>query len=379
MRYAVLVLVILSACDGETPGGDAGRDGDAGPDDADAGGEVDAGAPFELPITSDGCANFERGAEVSIDATLVPDLAVAVGDHELGVFFVDRAADGSLTARLQRLDSGGTLSGTTEDAIDLGMGLGGAAIASDGARYVMCANGMAGDVVCASAPNGGGAITAGATITGGTFPALAYGAGGFMLAYQTSAGISVQTLDANGQSRGAARALAAGAGRPSIVPTEDGYVLGYATSSAEAQRLDASGAIEGDAIEIGASRSRTPVAVAYIEGVIGATFIEPDGDAAAWTQGNAAALTIGPGAMGFGRVSMAPASNGFVAAWSDFSGYVGYLALTSSGAANGTPAMLGVGWNDNANAIASTGSGFVLFATTGSSIAPITAAPLDCP
>lgn len=388
-RRVCLLALALGGCDptpsgpadsgpppSDTPAVDSGT-GDAGT--ADAGGS-DAGPTFTLPPAAAACASLAVGSGATIPATGVPDLAIASAGSELGVAFADRAADGTMTLRLQRVSGAGALLGTAVDVTPLGsMFPVGAAIASDGTRYVVCGSSST-ETRCATAPVGGGAVTPGATIAGATMPALAFGAGGFMLVYSVTLGLASQALGTNAALVGTSHGVnPPSVGRPSIAPTDVGYVVGFAgAGGASAQALDASGAPLGTSISLGAARSMTPVAVTFAGGLIGASFIGPTGDAMAAVEGHAA-VVVGAGASSYGRVAVAPASNGIVAAWSDFSGYIGLSAVGSGGTTLGASSMSGVGWDDNAHALAATATGFVLATTTTPSNAPIEVHPVTCP
>lgn len=343
MRSIVLAMALLAGCGGSGP--PAPR-----PDASTDGGD---------PTLPAACGAPRAALVQTIRADAVLDVAAAAAPAEIGVAFVDRASDTTLVLRLSRLAPDGVPIGAPIEVARLGSGFGaGAAIATDGARYVVCGNGTPDGVSCAVVPVGGSAATAGATIPDATAPALAFGAGGFLLAYSSGGEISVQALDADARLTGGPRFAAADAGPPSLAPTEAGYVLGYASSAAFVQELDASGAPSGARV--------------------GAAWIDADQDAIALLEGRGLAV-VGPGAGGLGRVSIARAADGLFASFSDAGGFVGVAALGPEGRPLGAGARVSVGWNDAAHALVASSEGLLLVTSTTPSLAPLEIHALACP
>lgn len=367
MRSLVLTTILLAGCGGSsTPRPDASFDG----------GDAALGDAGSLLPAACGAPRIARVQSIRADAVL--DVAAAAAPTEIGVAFVDRTGDTSLVLRLQRLAPDGVPIGAPIEVARLGSGFGaGAAVATDGERYVVCGNGMPDGVSCAMVPVGGSAAVAGASIPGATAPALAFGAGGFLLAYSSEGEVSVQRIDTGARLAGGPRFAAADAGPPALAPTERGYQLGYASSAAFLQELDATGAPLGAPRRLGDARSGTMVAVAS-GAAAGATWIDTSGDAVALLEGRGPAV-VGPGAGGFGRVSVASAEAGLVASWSDAGGFVGIAALGPEGRPLGASARVPVGWNDNAHALAASGERFLLVTSTTPALAPLEIHALACP
>lgn len=362
MRSIVLAMALLAGCGGSGP--PAPR-----PDASTDGGD---------PTLPAACGAPRAALVQTIRADAVLDVAAAAAPAEIGVAFVDRASDTTLVLRLSRLAPDGVPIGAPIEVARLGSGFGaGAAIATDGARYVVCGNGTPDGVSCAVVPVGGSAATAGATIPDATAPALAFGAGGFLLAYSSGGEISVQALDADARLTGGPRFAAADAGPPSLAPTEAGYVLGYASSAAFVQELDASGAPSGAPRRLGDAQRATMVAVTG-GARVGAAWIDADQDAIALLEGRGLAV-VGPGAGGLGRVSIARAADGLFASFSDAGGFVGVAALGPEGRPLGAGARVSVGWNDAAHALVASSEGLLLVTSTTPSLAPLEIHALACP
>ena len=370
MRSVILLVVLLAACRGGHPH-DAGPMPDTGP-------PPDAG-PFVLPPAPEACTSFASRGPQSITVGSALDVAAAAAPTELAVAFVDRGAGDALSLRVQRLTPTGARMGSPVEVAPIGTGTaGGAAIATDGSVYVACGGGMPAGIVCGSVPVGGGIARRGASIPGGTDPSLAFGAGGFVLAYLESGGIRVQALDASAARVGVPRSIATGTGSPSIAPTDDGYAIGYAKDAAYVQLLDDGGAPAGPALSLGTSRAQTRVAVTFATGDFGAAWIDGSGVAVA-SFGRRTPVNFGGPDASFGRVAIAPAQNGVVASFSSFAGVLGVAAIGTSGVSLGPTVTVPVGWNDTPHAIAAGPAGFVVVAAAGSSLSPLETWLLSCP
>ncbi len=347
----------------------------------DGGPRPDAGA-FALPVVPDACPTPTTGLPRPIVVDGATDLAVAISETELGVAYVEHGADGALALRLQRVSLEGDLLGGVVEVASLGEGMYGAAgIATDGAVYVICGSaGMGATLECGTVPVGGTVARPGASIEEARVPALAFGAGGFLLAYISSTGAELftQPLDANGRVVGAPRVVATDTGRPSLAPTALGFALGYGADVAYAQELDAFGVPVGAPLPLGDALPRTPVAVTFTAEAIGASWIAASGDA--WAAlGSAPPVLVGAGANGGGRVAIGAAANGFVASWSGGSGSIGLAALDAEGALMGSGTSYDARSDDAPHALVASAERFFLVVATNGTGTPVQVVPLTCP
>lgn len=302
---------------------------------------------------------------------------MAIATNEIGVAFVGDRGDGTLALWLQRVSPSGTLLGPQIDVASLGSGDAGVAIATDGAVYVMCGSASSFGITCATVPVGGGSPDLGEMIPLASLPELVFGAGGFLLAQLTADGLSIQPIDASARLTGAARLIVVGTGRPTLAPTDVGYVLGYATNDAWAQELDASGRPSGAPILLGAARAMTEVAVTSIATEVGAAWIDPSSEPIS-TIDLGPSVALAPGASSDGEVAIAPASNGLVATWSDRASFIGVAALATDRTIMGPIARIDVDGNDNPHALVAGPDGYLLITTTTPSLAPLEVVPLPC-
>jgi hypothetical protein len=211
-----------------------------------------------------------------------------------------------------------------------------------------------------------------------THPAIAFGAGGFMLACWTEAGAVMQRLGPDAQLIGSSVLIGESIALPSIAATTDGYVVGYAQPQAlaAAQRVDAQLARLGSPLTFGTVLASPEVAVTFSAGLIGVSYIQPDGSAAAAIEGHSP-ITI-PASSLRGQVSIAPASNGLVAAWTDTS-FIGIAAVGTDGTQLGSTLQLDISSSDAASVLVTTAQGVLLVTTVTLDHSPIVTRMLRCP
>jgi hypothetical protein len=378
-RHAVTALVLLLAgCEvREEPDPDSSV-ADSGSEPGDSGQDAGGGS-FSLPPASSVCADLSASGTSSIEAMGIADVASTIAGDEYGVAHIAVGGDGDQHLYLSRVSIEGAQIGTSIDVTTFGdPAAAGVAIATDGERYLVCGGAYGTELRCASVPVGGGAVTMGAAIGGGSLPSLAFGAGGFMLAYLTATGVSVQPLDRDASALGDPRPIANGTGRARIAATEDGYVVGFARGTAvTAQLLDGAGAPAGAPIPLGTARSMTDVAISFSDRV-GAIFIDDEGEARFALEGSAP-IAISEEAMSYGDVAIARASNGFLASWSDFNGFIGIAAIGQDGARIGTSVSVSTEWNDNPHALVASEDRFLLATSFSFASSPIALRSIACP
>jgi hypothetical protein len=374
--------LLLAGCGGSPAASDAAVTVDgASPDAAatDASTRDAAVATFELPPVHAICSAPSAAGSTHELATTngVPAVALAAGPSDVGLAYVERPAPPSLLElRFQRLAIDGAPVGSSVLLFGLDMMYpGSVSIAADGSDYVACG------ITVASARcfriGADDAAEEETVIDGASLVAVANGPGGLAAAWTESDGVHAGLLGAPGARIGS------GGGAPSIAATDTGYVVGFASgAAATAMTLDATGAIV-TSYPLGTTRSDGNVAVTFTSGTIGASFVGASGDALAVTveaSGTVSpAATIGAGADSYGQVSIARGADGFLASWSDFSGFIGVAPVALDGTATGTTYQLGASWDDNAHAIIGLPGGFLLAANTTPGGTPVVIASLACP
>ena len=354
---------------------------DAGGSGADAHVATDAGTAPPAPAA---CASPTVGAPVTVATVSTTALALARAPSGLAVVWSE--TDGtSARVALQRLDESGALSGTQTDIAMFSSFVSQVTVATDGATYVACAaGGTPGMLRCGAAPVASGSAVDGVTLAGAT-PALAYGSAAFLLAYTASGSTQLVSLDDTAHTTGATTVVGgAGSGPPALVATRVGYAVAFVDGSGAAlYRLAADGTTSGGRIALGPGRAGAWIALATSGELVGAVWTVSGGDVQAAvvdaTDAVTPAVTIGPGAMSYGRVSIAGGDASFAVAWSDFGGNIDYRALSAAGMALGMPTQVPSSWDDNANAIAAVSGGFLLAMTESSSSSPATVRLLACP
>jgi len=355
------------------------------------------GGPWEPPPTVAACASPTLGTAVTIAGSpnrlLSPKLARA--GTETGLAYVETAATGPWKVKLQRLTAAGAPSGTAVEAGTvpaLTVGYPVLAAASDGSVYVVCWGAPAATAwpgfQCATVPAGSGAATPAASVEDAAYPALAYGPGGFMLAYRNSPGFQVQPLGTDGMPKGTAQLVrlsaAAGSGQlVAIVAMPSGYAVAtaIATETPMLHRLDAEAKVLGTPI---AFAVRGQVAFAAAGESVGAAWIATSHEATASLAGSegspTAPVTLSSDAQSYGQVAIAGGGGTFAVTWSAFMGFIGYRAVGADGRAVGSQVQVhGVGWDDNAHALASVADGFLLATTMNPGSDSIDLVHLGCP
>ncbi len=357
-RVVSITLVLGVACGGGSTANDAAA--------------IDAGPTYTLPAVAARCAApADRSTRMLAVTDPVPVLALARGTTDLGLAYVARTAFPQLAHfELQRLTTAGATIGAPIVMSPVDMAIPGAvSVTHDGSAYLACTV-IVGGASCFRV-DAAGASHDDAMVLDATAIAIANGAGGVVGAWIRGGELNVGPL------AGSTGVVATTESLPSIAPTETGYVVGYTIGgTAYVVMLDASG-VAGTPIALGPARMSARVAVSFTAGHVGASYIGPSGDAmaAVVTGGAAHALTIGAGAMSHGQISIARASDGFFATWSDLGGAFVDLDGTVTGARYSHV----VAWADDAHAVIATGDGFVLATNTTAGATPVDVAVLGCP
>jgi hypothetical protein len=232
--------------DSGAPPDAAGLPVDAATASADVGASPDAGPPpspdsggWSPPAVCAACASPAPGQPAFIppadeNVGKFPSMAAAWGGAEAAVAFAETGA-ALAKVRLQRLTPAGALLGTAIELGDFtstGMDEPRVALATDGARYVACWDSSSTSLACASAPVGGGSASPGFTVAGSD-PCLAFGPGGFALAYQGSTQVGMQLLDGAATARGTGAFPVTATGlRPRLAATVGGYSLAVGSGTA---------------------------------------------------------------------------------------------------------------------------------------------------
>lgn len=253
-------------------------------------------------------------------------------------------------------------------------------IASDGKGFVVCFEGL-------GAPDkiGCTGITEAVALVGlsetGSHPSLAFGPGGYSLAFVNGTSIQTQRVGADGKAAGSSKEVAMGK-NPHLASTPTGYILAYDGTSV--QRLDghlaATGAkadiATGNATVIGLSTSGEEAGVVWADGMqVSFVVVDASGKAGAKVKVDMmGAMPV------YSQVATAGAKNSFASVWSAFEGYAGYRGVDGMGKPIGSVTQaLSLGWDDNAVAVTGVGDGFLLAAAAGMASDQLKIAHLACP
>lgn len=370
------VIVALVGCSSPAPRTDAAI--------VDASSAVDgvvndaARVPWALPAVVSRCAAPSDRATRRLSVTdSVPQLAIARGASDLGLAYIVRPTPPALAhLDFQRLALDGTPTGTPVrlGPIDMSVPLP-VTLTHDGSAYVACTV-VVGGASCFRVDASSLSSDAG-MILDATAIAIANGPGGVMALSAHGGQLEASALG----STTAPMPIAATTSTPSIAATDTGYVVAYTIAgNATIVSLDAFGT-PGTPRTLGPARTDGRVAIAFSAGAIGVSYIGANGDAMAAVVASSAVhvAAIGAGAMSFGQVSIARASDGFFATWSDYGGTIGGAFVDLVGARSGAAYMHAVAWDDDAHAVVATETAILLATNTMSSATPVDIARIGCP
>jgi len=336
-------------------------------------GSGDGGTMFSLPTVAARCAMpGDRSTHTLSIVDPVPVLALARGARDLGLVYVARTPFPRLAHFFfQRLTLDGSVVG---DPIVLGpidmTTPAPVTIAYVDTSYLACTIAVGG-ASCFRVDDAG-ASSAEPMVLDATAIDIAFGIGGVMGAWLDAGALKVGPLDAP------TGTIATTDAPPSIAATDAAYVVGYAAASqAYVVWLDRAGRA-ATPLAIGSASSTAHVAVAFSSGVVGATWVEPSGDVVFSLVRDGAPRALALGARSSGHVSIARASDGFFATWSDVGGSIRGTFVDLTGATSGAYTHP-VGWTDDAHAVVGLADGLALATNTTMSATPVDVAVVGCP
>jgi hypothetical protein len=351
---------------------------------------VDAAVPPDLqwvgPPVGTACASPTvtlGGVILNHSSDTLRSPHVAWDGSTISVAWAEVTSGGTFTIWLQHGTTAATLSG---GPILTGTGTGGAprvAVASDGTHAIVAWE-HGSQVATASIANG--VATAGASFNGAA-PSLAFGAGGFVLAYRDATGITLQRIDATAQASAAAQPVAATTTAvPRLAATSSGYALAYQTAAASAWTLArfASDLTAGATASVAGSDNATELAVAGSGRFAGVVFAESATvvSAAVYDEAGTAGnrVPVNGTSTSVGHVGAAGSSASFGTAWADGASFAGYRAVDQTGAAQGSPGQPVSSNATNAELdLVAVGDGFVMAVVLDPTADQIQLAHLVCP